>query len=143
MGDVFDSLPAAPRKRRNRRPPSSQAFRARRLYGPDVHWVKGPIPFPLLGQAYRLHRAAIPVLLAIKRAVEIQIWRDPRNLNREIAVTSALVKQIGITSDTRVKAIRALEAAGLVTVTWSTRRAPRVRLADGLFDEGKITVRTP
>jgi hypothetical protein len=141
MADVFDRLSGVPQRRVRQKRPSSQAFRARRKYGPDVHWVKGPIPFPLIGQSYRLHRAALPVLLAIKRAVDIQLWRNPSDPNPEIAVTSSLVAQMGITPDTRVNAIRSLEAAGLVTVVWFGRRAPRVRLADGLFDEGKITVR--
>ena len=42
--------------------------------------------------------------------------------------------------DARVRAIKAMEAAGLTTVTWSERRAAKIRLAPGLFDEGKITV---
>ena len=31
----------------------------------------------------------------------------------------------------------------MITVTWADRRAPKVRLAPGLFDEGKITVEVP
>jgi hypothetical protein len=141
MGDVFDRpglLPKRPAKGERR--PSPQALKARHLYGPDVRWVKGPLPFALIGQACRLHRAALPVLLAIKREVDIQRWHRPKETEPEIAVTSALCDQLGLSSDARIRGVRALESAGLVTATWSDRRAPRVRLAVGLFDEGKITV---
>ena len=97
---------------RSNRRPSPQAFKARRLYGPDVRWVQGPLPFSLLGQAYRLHPAAIPVLLAIKREVDIQRWRRPEEPEPEIAVTSALCDQLGVSHDARVRAVRALEARG-------------------------------
>ena len=144
MGDVFDRLGATPKRpsRRKRRPSPEQAFKARRLYGPDVRWALGPLPFPLLGQAYRLHPAGPLVLLAIKSEVDIQRWRHPEEAEPEVAVTSALCDQLGLNPDTRVRAVRALESAGLITVSWADRRAPKVRLAPGLFDEGKIEVRT-
>jgi hypothetical protein len=145
MADVFnrlDGLPKRTRRRSNRRP-SPQAFKARKLYGPDVRWVQGPLPFSLLGQAFRLHPAAIPVLLAIKREVDIQRWRNPAEPEPEIVVTTAVCDQLGVSHDARIRAIRAMEAAGLMTATWSKGRAPKVRIAPGLFDEGKITVEVP
>ena len=142
MGDVFDRLDAASEQpSRRKRRPSPQTLKARRLYGPDVRWVAGPVPFSLIGQAYRLHRAALPVLLAIKREVDIQRWRRPEETEPEVAVTSALCDQLGVSSDARVRAVRALASAGLITVSWADRRAPKVRFAPGLFDEGKIEVR--
>ena len=143
VGDVFDRPDAFhQRSTKRKRRPSPQALQARRMYGPDVRWVKGPLPFSLIGQACRLHRAALPVLLAIKRGVDIQLWSHPEEPDPEITVTSALCEQLGVSSDARVRAVRALESAGLITVTWADRRAPKVRLAPGLFDEGKIEVRT-
>ena len=139
MGDVFDRLERTPKRKRR---PSPQTLKARRLYGPDVRWVAGPVPFSLLGQAYHLHPAGPLVLLAIKREVDIQRWRHSKEPEPEVAVSSALCDQLGISPDARVRAVRALESAGLITVTWADRRAPKVRLAPGLFDEGKIEVRT-
>ena len=83
------------------------------------------------------------MLLAIKREVDIQRWRHPEETEPEIAVTSALCDQLGVSPDARVRAVRALESAGLITVSWADRRAPKVRLAPGLFDEGKIMVEVP
>jgi hypothetical protein len=145
VADVFDHIGVPPRRpgHRRKRRSSPQAFRARRLYGPDVRWVKGPLPFTLLGQAYRLHHAGVLVLLAIKREVDIQRWRCTDEADPEITVTSATCDQLGLGRDARLGAIRALEAAGLITVTWAERRAPKVRLAPGLFEEGKITVEAP
>ena len=123
--------------------------RARKVFKPGIRLVLGPLPFPVLGQAWRLHAAAPLVLLAIKSEVDIRRWRarqirdtTGRNApkNKPIAVTSALCEQLGLGRDSRLRAIRALESAGMITVEWSSRRAPRVRLAAGLFDEGKIWV---
>ena len=113
--------------------------RPKRLHAPNVRFVKGTVPFPVLGQAWRLHHAAPLVLLAIKSEVDIQRWRTGED-NPEIAVTSALCAQLGLSRDARLRGVKALETAGLLTVTWIDHRAPRVGLAPGLFDEGKITV---
>ena len=97
MVDVFDQLDGMPKRtrRRSSRRPSPQALKARKLYGPDVRWVQGPLPFTLLGQAFRLHRAAIPVLLAIKREVDIQRWRNPDEPEPEIGRDDGLVRPAG------------------------------------------------
>jgi hypothetical protein len=135
-----DELEQILKTRRNKRS-SPQTLKLRKLFGPGVRFVKGPLPASLLGQTYRLHHAAPLVLMAIQSEVDIQNWRkvdDP-----EVAVTTALCAEFGVGRDARLRAIHALEAAGLITVIWADRRAPRVRLAPGLFEEGKITVRTP
>jgi hypothetical protein len=94
----------------------------------------------VLGQAWRLHHAAPLVLLAIKSEMDIQRWRTGED-NPEVAVTSALCAQLGLSCHARLRGVRALEAAGFISVTWNGRRAPLVRLAPDLFDEGKIAVR--
>ena len=118
-----------------------RAKRPKKLHAPDVRFVKGTMPFSLLGQAFKLHPAAPLVLLAIKSEADIQYWRG--NDDPEVAVTSKLCSQLNLTRDQRLRALRALEAAGLISVAWASRRAPRVRVAPGLFDEGKITVVEP
>jgi hypothetical protein len=116
--------------------------RRKRLHAPNVRFVKGTVSFPVLGQAWRLHHAAPLVLLAIKSEVDIQRWRTDDD-NSEVAVTASLCSQLGLSRDARLRAVKALEGAGLLTATWTTRRAPRVRLAPDLFEEGKITVSEP
>jgi hypothetical protein len=114
--------------------------RSKRLHAPGVRFVKGTVPLSVLGQAWRLHHAAPLVLLAIKSEVDIQRWRTREN-NSEVTVTSVLCAQLGLSRHARLRGVRALEAAGLISVTWERLRAPLVRLVPGLFDEGKIAVR--
>jgi hypothetical protein len=116
------------------------AKQRKQLHAPGIRFTKGTIPHPMFGQA-RLHKAAPLVLLAIKSEVDIQLWRGVEH--PEVAVTAALCAQLAISRDQRLRALHALEAAGMISVTWADRRAPRVRLAPGLFDEGKITVHKP
>jgi hypothetical protein len=123
-------------KRRQRISP--QASKAKRLFAPGVRFIRGPVSQALLGQAWRLHHAAPLVLLAIKSEIDIQRWREADDL--EVAVTAQLCADFGLSRNTRLRAVRALEAAGMLTASWADRRAPRVRLAPGLFDEGKISV---
>jgi hypothetical protein len=127
--EVVGAKPARPRRNR-----------LKQLHAPGVRFVKGPVPLSVLGQAWRLHRAAPLVLLAIKSEVDVRRWRT-REDNPEVAVTSALCAQLGLSRNARLRGLRALEAAGLIGVTWEIRRAPLVRLVSGLFDEGKIAVR--
>jgi hypothetical protein len=114
--------------------------RKQRLHAPGIRFVRGTIPFPVLGQAWRLCHAALPVLLAIKSETDLQRWRTGED-DIEVAVTAALCAQLAVSRDQRLRALRALEAAGMISVTWADRSAPRVRLAPGLFDEGKLEVR--
>jgi hypothetical protein len=134
--DRFKDQPGTDRPRSGKK-----SARRKRLHAPGIRFVKGTVPFPVLGQAWRLHHAAPLVLLAIKSELDIQRWRTDDASDPEVAVTSSLCAQLGLSRSARLRAVHALETAGLVTVVWTDRCAPRVRLAPGLFDEGKITVR--
>jgi hypothetical protein len=83
-------------------------------------------------RARKAHAAAPVVLLAIKRAYDLKglPYGEP------LAVTEAVTAGFGVSSGTRVRAIRAMVAAGLMTAEWAGRRAPRIVPTLGLFGDG-------
>jgi hypothetical protein len=124
-------------RRQQRRKPARK-----QLYDTGIRFTKS-IAHPLLGQAWRRHHAAPLVLMAIKSEYDLQRWRNRRRVDPpepEIAISSKLCAQLGLSRDARLRGLRALEELGWITVIRSTRKAPVVRIIPGLFDEGKITV---
>ena len=95
-------------------------------------FVGGQIPLSVLARADRAHARGPFVLLVLK--AEIDMARQRTGAFRpEIAVTSGLFEGLGISPDARVRIIRALEGAGLITSVWEPNKAPRVRLVRNLF----------
>jgi len=91
-------------------------------------FVMGPIPMHVLGRAFKAHSAAPLILLALKRELDMKRRREA-----VIAVTAKLCEGLNISTNSRLRAVRALEAEGMIAVNWIGRKAPLVQLADWLF----------
>jgi hypothetical protein len=96
-------------------------------------YAKGPVPAKTMATARRAHADGPLVLLAVK-AMGDMIASKTGGPVPEIPVTDSLCSPWGVSRSSRRRAVRALEAAGLLTVVReSGLKAPRVRLAKGLF----------
>jgi hypothetical protein len=94
-------------------------------------YVKGDIPHETLGRADQAGAHALAILLLLKTKADFQRLLDESEV--EVVCSDEFTHALGLTTNARLRAIRALEAAGMITVEWSRRRAPRVRLVSGLF----------
>jgi DNA polymerase I len=94
-------------------------------------FVKGPIPWSVVAKAAAAHSVGLILLLRIKMALDM----SDRRLVKDgfVKVTKALCRNIPGSSDTRLRAIAALEKAGLVEVTRRRRSGTLVRPVKGLF----------
>jgi hypothetical protein len=91
-------------------------------------FVKGPVDLRVLGRAFQAHSAAPLILLALKRGIDMN--KGERSV---FAVTTKFCEGLNISTNSRLRAVRALEAEGMITVNWIDKKAPLVRLAKGLF----------
>ena len=94
---------------------------------PSKEWfVRGPFPGKQFEIAARLPGRA----LLVWELVHHQCWL---RRNKEIAVTlpAELCDRVGLKPDARLCALRHLEKAGLVTVTWEIGHSPRICLVVG------------
>jgi hypothetical protein len=105
--------------------------RALKSHSGRERFTLGPIPHRVLARARAAHKDGPLVLLAIKAARDISVALGD---DEEIAVTQAVCAQIGVPRNSKLRAIRALEEAGLLTVSWHPYRAPRVKLPPRLFE---------
>jgi len=88
-----------------------------------MRFLKGPIPLRPIAIAACLPGKALAVYL---------ILRHRRDLTREPTVTlpAQLLSDFGVDTDSKARALRALEGAGLITVERMDGRAARVTLLD-------------
>ena len=84
-------------------------------------FVMGPMPFPWLTAAARCHPRGVEVLLVIRMLSDIQG-------TAEVALSNGLLAEMGVTRETKRRALEALEDAGLVRVNRSPGRLPWVAL---------------
>ena len=90
---------------------------------PTARFFKGPIPLPRLAIAARLPGKALAVYLAIVHR---------RDLTHEPTVTlpSTLLREFGVDRDSKARALRALEGAGLIAVERTDWRTARITLRE-------------
>ena len=88
-----------------------------------ARFLKGPVPLVSLAVAACLPGKALAVYLAIVHR---------RDLTHEPTVTlqSRLLREFGVDRDSKARALRALEGAGLIAVDRTAGRAARVTLKD-------------
>ena len=90
---------------------------------PTARFLKGPVPLVSLAVAARLPGKALAVYLAIVHR---------RDLTHEPTVTlpSTLLREFGVDRDSKARALRALEDAGLAQVERTNGRAARITLRE-------------
>ena len=90
---------------------------------PTARFLKGPVPLVSLAVAARLPGKALAVYLAIVHR---------RDLTHEPTVTlpSTLLREFGVDRDSKARALRALDDAGLARVERTNGRAARITLRE-------------
>ncbi len=106
----FDS----PQTRKSSKPPRHQ---------PGEHFLKGPIPWAWLQRAMKLPGKALHVAMLLWK--EAGIRRD-----RTVRLNLSAAEKNGVPTDTARRALEALEAGGLVSVTRRQGMASEVTLLD-------------
>jgi hypothetical protein len=90
-------------------------------------FLKGPIPWPWLERACRLTGKALHVALLL--------WREAGcTRNRTVALCLARAAALGMHPDTAKRGLRALAAAGLVSIHHRPGKALEVTLLDAPAD---------
>jgi hypothetical protein len=87
------------------------------------HFLKGPIPLTLINQATRLPGKAWHVYAAIWYLVGI-------NRHSTVNLTNTALKQFNVSRDSKYRALKALENAGLLTVVRTNGKNSVVTLLD-------------
>ena len=87
------------------------------------NFLAGRFPLEWLSRAARAHPRGLEMLLLTKRAVDMA-------REQPVTVPDELCAEFGVTRQTRYRALRALEAAGLIRVEWHNGRLPRIRLRE-------------
>ena len=87
------------------------------------HFLKGPIPLNLINRATRLPGKAWHVYAAIWYLVGI-------NRHSTVNLTNTALKQFNVSRDSKYRALKALEKAGLLTVVRTNGKNPQVTLLD-------------
>ena len=87
------------------------------------HFLKGPIPLTLINRATRLPGKAWHVYAAIWYLVGI-------NRRSTVNLTNTALKQFNVSRDSKYRALKALEKAGLVTVVRTNGKNSVVTLLD-------------
>jgi hypothetical protein len=84
-------------------------------------FIKGPLPVVWLGEARKLGVSALWVGLGL--------WYL-RGLKRSssVVVSNVMMRDWGVSGDAKSRALRALEAAGLITIERRGKRSPRVTI---------------
>jgi DNA-binding MarR family transcriptional regulator len=86
-------------------------------------FLKGPIPIDVIAAAARLPGKSLAVLLAIRHRADL-------TRSQTVALPRALMMQFGVQKDSKARALRALEEAGLVRVDRSKGQSPKVTLKE-------------
>ena len=84
-------------------------------------FVKGPLSWPWVTAAAHCHPRALEILLAVKMLSDM-------SGQEEVALSTDIVANLGISADTKSRAIAALESAGLIHVKRQRGRLLRVSL---------------
>lgn len=87
------------------------------------HFLKGPIPLTLINQATRLPGKAWHVYAAIWYLVGIK-------RHSTVNLTNNALDQFNVSRDSKYRALKALEKAGLLTVVRTNGKNPQVTLLD-------------
>ena len=87
----------------------------------NERFLKGPIPMSEIVQASRISGKALAIYLAIRHECDL-------HRAQEVTVPARLLRDMGISRDSKSRCIRDLEAAGLISVTRVQGRTCRVRL---------------
>ena len=87
------------------------------------HFLKGPIPLTLINQATRLPGKAWHVYAAFWYLVWI-------NRHSTVNLTNTALKQFNVSRDSKYRALKALEKAGLLTVVRTNGKNSVVTLLD-------------
>lgn len=87
------------------------------------HFLKGPIPLTLINQATRLPGKAWYVYAAIWYLVGIK-------RHSTVNLTNNALDQFNVSRDSKYRALKALEKAGLLTVVRTNGKNPQVTLLD-------------
>ena len=105
---------------------SDRTFRRKRqLPRPKAgaHFLKGPIPLDWLARAAHLPGRSLHVAILLWYAAGLQ--KSPT-----VSLPNTLARRFGIERNTKYRALKWLERAGLVAVENNTGQAPRVTLLD-------------
>lgn len=124
---------------RLRLPPNSVDLRSG-PHGPATRrrlrtrFLKGPVPWPWLTKAARLPGRALHLGMAL--------WflKGFKRSQQQLSLSPSLLRELGVNRYTAYRGLRALEAAGLVSVERQQGRSPLVVLlsADGgVSEEGR------
>jgi len=102
-------------------------------HGPGERFLRGPIPLDWLIAAGRLPGRSLHVGMVV--------WfQAGRQRKGEVGFSARLPSELfGMDRSTATRALRDLESAGLVKITWAPGRAPRVRLLDAPRLDGTAT----
>jgi hypothetical protein len=88
---------------------------------PEGWFVRGPLPGRELEIVARLPGRALVVWLLIHHQGRLR-------RKQEITLPAALLAKVGIARLAKTRALRCLEKAGVIAVTWQAGHAPRIRL---------------
>jgi hypothetical protein len=94
-----------------------RAARARRA----GRFLKGPIPMADIAAAARLPGKGLAVLLAVHH-------RAALTRNETVKLPAGLMNDLGVTKDGKARALRQLEAAGMITVHRKPGRSPIISM---------------
>jgi hypothetical protein len=101
-------------------PTTASRNRAARMSG---RFLKGPIAMPAISQASRLGGRALAVYLAIHHQTAL-------TGKRTVTLPRALLNDLGVDKDAKARALRSLEAAGLICTERLRGQAARVSFAN-------------
>ncbi len=121
-GDPFD--PETLRLNRESRQPTTKVPRSSKppRHRPGEWFLRGPIPWPWLETAARLPGKALAVALCL--------WREAGRGHRRIVKLCVARAGLGVSEQAARRALRSLEAAGLVAVERAPGRGLEVTLLD-------------
>jgi len=88
---------------------------------PTVPFLKGPIPLAPLAVAARLPGKALALYVALQHRCDLEG-------KSTVTLPAALLRDFGVGRDTKARALRTLEDAGLIRVKRTTGRTARITL---------------
>jgi hypothetical protein len=85
--------------------------------------MRGPFPGREIGIAARLPGKALIVWMCVHHQCRLR-------RKEEVTLPATLLDKVGVRQMAKLRALRYLEAAGLIAVIWEQGRPPRIRLRD-------------
>lgn len=86
-------------------------------------FLKGPVPISDIAAAARLVGKALPVFLAIRHRTDLTRKND-------VTLPAGLMRELGVSKDAKARALRQLEAIGLIIVERERGRSPIITLKE-------------